>query len=164
MIKKAKYLLVCFIFLACTLNGQNYKTLKGKDTVYFYFDYSKQLEKRIMSINSVTKDTSYVHIYNENNPNKRIQRSFLLIKSRYVSFEDMDIDKQADIKTITRRFLRKNKAIVIYPKDLEGDKMKKVLDSRSLKIVVYIIDVAEKKKRKFVAHEVRLSDTPFIEI
>ena len=42
--------------------------------------------------------------------------------------------------------------------------MEKIIKSRNLKIVVYLIDVAEKKKGKFIAREVRLSDTPFIEI
>ena len=157
---------ICILILLFSINiyCQNYKSLKEKDTIYFYFDYSKQLEKRIMSINSMTKDTTYFYTFKENNPKKRIQREFYLFKSKYLSFDDMDIGKQSDIKTITRRFIRKNKSIVIYPKDLKGEKMEKIIKSRNLKIVVYLIDVAEKKKGKFIAREVRLSDTPFIEI
>ena len=151
-----------FSILSLTLYGQKAKSLK--DTVYFYFDYSKQLDKKINSIHSISKDTTYFFSFNENNPKERIQRTFHLIKSKFLTYGDMDIDKQADIKIITKCFLRKNKDIVIYPKDIEGDNMEKILNSISLKTVVYIIDVAEKKKRKFIAREVRMSYGSFIEI
>jgi len=152
------------LIFSINLYCQSYKSLKGKDTTYFYFDYSKQLDKKINSVHSITKDTTYFYTFKENSPDERIQRRFNLIRSKYLTFGDMDINKQADIKTVTRCFLKKNKDIVIYPKDLQGEKMEKVIISMGLKTVVYIIDVSEKKKRKFIAREVRLSYGSFIEI
>lgn len=152
------------IFFSFNLYSQNYKSLKEKDSVYFYFDSSSQLEKKIMSINSKTKDTTYSYIFNEKNLKRKHQRHFLLLKKEYLTFDDVDNNKKADIKTITKRFLRKNKDIIIYPKDLEGENMKKILDSRNPEIIVYIIDVAKKKKRRYTAHEVLLTDGSFIEI
>ena len=143
---------------------QSYKSLKGKDTAYFYFDYSRQLDKKVNSIHSITKDTTYFYIFKENNPNERIQRKFNLIRSKYLTFSDQEANNQADVKTLTRCFLRKNKDIIIYPKDLVGHKMEKIIKSRSLKSIIYIIDIQEKRGNKFIAREVRLNEDSFLEI
>ena len=163
MIKKNVIYILTLTF-SINLYCQNYKSLKGKDTAYFYFDYSEQLDKKVNSVNSITKDTTYFYTFKENNPKERIQRRFNLIKSKYLTFGDIDNDKQADIKTITKCFFRKNKDIVIYPKDLGGNKMEKIINSRSLKSIIYIIDIKEKRGKKFIAREVRFNEGSFLEI
>lgn len=44
-----KYILISLVLIINTVNiySQEYKSLKNKDTVYFYFDYSKQFKKKI---------------------------------------------------------------------------------------------------------------------
>ncbi len=158
MTKKTLYIL--FFIYSAVAYGQNYKSLKEKDTVYFYFDYSKHLKKETYNSNHTITGERYAYQFNENNPDEKFHRYIRLLRPKNL----FDKHKKNDVKIITKCFLRKKKDIIIYPKDLEGDKMKKILDSRSLKIVVYIIDVAEKKKRKFIAREVDLNDNPFIEI
>lgn len=158
MIKNILYILV---LLYSTISySQNYKSLKGKDTVYFYFDYSKNLKKETYNSNNKGTGKRYVYQFTENHSEEKFQRYFRLLRPKNL-FEK---DQKDDMRIITKSFLRKNKDIIIYPKDLKGNRMEKIINSRSLKIVVYIIDVAEKRKRKFIAHEVRLSDIPFIEI
>lgn len=142
-------------------NNIDYKSLKDKDTVYFYFDYSKNLEKKTYNINP--KEKSTVYYFYENNPKTAIfRRKFLLHSKLYLSSFERDIDKKADVKIISISFLRKNKEIIIYPKDLEGQKMEKVISE--INAVVYVIDTSEKKGNKFIAREVIFNYGTFIEL
>lgn len=74
-------------------------------------------------------------------------------------------EKIADIKVISKRLLRKNKDIIIYPKNLEGNNMYKyAYEEFTPNKVYYIIDIAERKGNKFIAREVKYSFETFLEI
>jgi hypothetical protein len=139
------------------------KSVKEKDTIYFYFDYSENLKKDRVQTDPIKKDTFMNYRYYESRNN--IYGSKRNISIFYRTHTYRNSEKIADIKVISKRFLRKNKDIIIFPKDLEGNNMYKYAAKEfTSDKVYYIIDTAEKKGNKFIAKEVRYSFGTFLEI
>jgi len=139
------------------------KSVKDKDTIYFYFDYSENLKKDRVQIDPIKKDTFMNYRYYESRNNIYGTKRFIYIFYRTHTYRNSE--KIADIKVISKRFLRKNKDIIIFPKDLEGNNMYKYAAKEFLSNkVYYIIDTAERKGNKFIAKEVKYSFGTFLEI
>lgn len=139
------------------------KPLKNKDTIYFYYDYSENLKKDRVQTDPIKKDTFMNYRYYESRLNKYGTKRCIYLFYRTHLYRKGE--KRADIKFISNRFLRKNKDIIIYPKDLEGSKMYHYVATEFLSgKIYYIIDTAEKKGNKFIAREVKYSFGTFLEI
>lgn len=179
---KYYYIFVCFIFclFSCSKNN-NLKTknkllyiindtiidkpLNDKDTIYFYFDYSENLKKGRIYIDTIKNDTFINYRYFESKINKYGRKREFALYRRGNYITNTKEKKIADIKLISNRFIRKNKDIIIYPEDLKGSKMYQYVATEFIPgKIYYVIDIKEKKGNKFVAREVRYNFGTFLEI
>jgi|GEM_PF-1694452 len=173
------YIFLIFSILSCSKKhtakiDENYidtkadsitdKPLKEKDTIYFYFDYSENLKKGRTYIDTIKRDTFMNYQYYESKKNiYGAKRYIFFFSEKYIPSNKGR--KIADIKILSKSFLRKNKGVIIYPDDILGDRLEKFVHYEfKLNKIYYIIDTAEKKGNKFVAREVRYSFGTFVEL
>ncbi len=147
-----KTIQIIFLFLSYCAFSQKAENIKTKDTIYVFYDGKKNQERTeyLIKFND-SVDKSLIYSYLDKNHKK-----ILFFHATYLNFDDMDNNKKA-IKTEKKcRFFRKNKQNVINADFFikNGIEESYVFLQRKF---IFLIDVNEKKGKKYLLKEVRVS-------
>ena len=153
-----KTIQIIFLFLPFFLFSQKIENTVSKDTVYVFFNGKKKQKRTeyLKKINDTIHRSFLYSFLDENN------KAILFFDDIYLSFDDRDNDKKA-IKTEKKYcFFRKNKSKV-----LDSDFFLKNGIEESYNLLhrkfIFLVDVSEKKGKKYLLKEVRVSKSFEIE-
>jgi hypothetical protein len=122
------------------------------DTIYLFFNHKKYQD---FGISSKKNDVPFQYMYVFYLNNKTLLDSYNNITISVLADGKLNYDKQADIKLINKKFIRKNKKIVYAIKEMRKKGAKKFLNEIGY-ATVYLIDTKIKENGNYQAREVKL--------
>lgn len=142
-----KYLkLIVFLFFSHSVFSQNLESLKELDTIYVCFNYGKYEYRsdysKIEKKNEFWKDfKTYRFELNTSN-------SVTFNYNKYKDFDAFENNIKTDIKIVKKKFLRKNKNIILDIDFFIKNGFKETFFTALYGKTIYIIDKGEIKKGK----------------
>lgn len=150
---KNEFKIIFYLIILSTKLGfsQKIEDIKRADTIYIYFDHSEFQNIKNADINSfkiLEEKKNYEIKFDDNNYVFFSERKFL-------DLDRAEIKKEADIKVEKKKFLKKNKNIIININFIKKHGLEKVFFMIYYK-KVYLIDQKEMTKKKVILKEVAL--------
>ena len=141
-----------FLFLFTTnCLSQSLNEIKKKDTVYVYFEKSLELEKKYKGIGGNSKfyenHLFYSFGYDPYN-------TIIFTYNDYINFNSYEKGIKTDVKTVKKKFLRKNKNIILDIDFFIKNGFKETFFDALYGKTVYIIDKEDTKKGKIKLKQV----------
>lgn len=154
------YLKIVFFFFILNSFGQNLEYLKNQDTIYVYFNNGDFQNKFIYNGNVKKTEFNKNTIFYEFK--KEIYDEIYFYYQKYKDFDHYDLKIETEVKQVKRKFLRKNKSLIIDIDFFLKNGFKEVFFKVLYGKVVYIIDKDEFRKGKITLREVQVT-TNYIE-
>jgi len=147
-----------FLFISISSFSQNLESIKKSDTVYIYFNYGKyEKYSNIGGTLDEKKIITYLYQYYLDKEN------FINFTSRnYRDFDDLLAGKKTDVKTVRKKFLRKNKEKILDINFFLKNGFLETFNALYIpKKVIYLIDSKEIKGRNITLKEVTMDASNF---
>lgn len=137
-----------FFLNSSLLYAQGLDHIKSQDTIYIFFDGKKNQEEKefLKKDDTLPKATLFLFV-------KDINNRISFYSDSYLNFEDTETNKKADIKTVDRKFLRRNRRIVLNIDFFLKYGFKETYYS-IYKKHIYLIEGVYKKSKFYTAKEV----------
>lgn len=151
-------LIIIFLFIKTSCFSQDIESIKKLDTVYIYFNHMKyEKYSNIGGTSNKRTIDSYVYQFYLNN-----DYCVNFISTNYKDFDDLEKGIKTDVKTVKKKFLRKNKEKIL---DINFFIKNGFLETFNAIYVphkvIYLIDSREINGRKVLLKEVLMSAPNF---
>lgn len=149
------YILTSLISFYSFSQNKNFKS----DTIYICFKNNSKYEKVNLIKNNNNPELN-LKIYEFDLGDNYNKISF--ISSKYLNFDDIESNNPADVKTLNKSFLKKNKEIILDVDYFVKNNLKDVF----FKIYgkeIYIIDHNDFKNKNIIARKIILQNTTYFE-
>lgn len=142
-----KYLkLIIFLFFSHSVFSQNLESLKELDTIYVCFNYGKH--EYISDYSKIEKKNEFNENIKKYTYELNSKNTLTFIYNKYKDFDSYEKNIVTDIKIVKKKFLRKNKNIILSIDFFIENGFKETFFKALYGKVIYIIDKGEIKKGK----------------
>jgi hypothetical protein len=154
---KRKRLLIFALLISNWFYGQDYETVSKSDTIYIIYTGNLNEKKYVFPPeNFGYNDREYHFVIKDGDT---IRNSITFFHGKYIRRNDMEYRKESDKRRINKRFIKRNKNIIIgidFFKKYDFCKLKEKIINKLR--IIYLIDLTEKKKSIPNMFEVSPSD------